>query len=196
MGLTVETLTDSKARETALPALARLRIAVFREWPYLYDGTLDYEERYLAHFLDKPGAVLVVARDGEAIIGVATASPMAHQDEATRKPFQDVGHDVATLSYFGESVLLPSYRGKGIGHAFFDHREAAARKAGFTEACFCGVIRPANHPLRPQTARDLGPFWRARGYERLDGMIAHFDWKDIDRPEESRHPMQFWYRVL
>jgi GNAT superfamily N-acetyltransferase len=196
MGLTVETLTDATARAAALPALARLRMAVFREWPYLYDGTLDYEEHYLAHFLDESGAVLVVAREGDVIVGVATASPMARQDEATRKPFEDAGYDVATLSYFGESVLLPSYRGKGIGHAFFDHREAAARKSGFTEACFCGVIRPAHHPLQPPGARDLGPFWRVRGYERLDGMIAHYDWKDIDQPEESRHPMQFWHRLL
>lgn len=196
MGLMVETLTDPTARAAALPALARLRMAVFREWPYLYDGTLDYEERYLAHFLDESSAVLVVARDGDEIIGVATASPMAHQDEAARKPFEDAGHDVATLSYFGESVLLPSYRGKGIGHAFFDHREAAARKAGFAGACFCGVIRSPDHPLRPQDARDLGPFWRARGYEQLDGMIAQYDWKDIDQAEESRHPMQFWHRLL
>jgi GNAT superfamily N-acetyltransferase len=196
MGLTVETLIDPTARAGALPALARLRIAVFREWPYLYDGTLDYEERYLAHFLDKPGAVLVVAYDDDVIVGVATASAMADQDDALRKPFEEAGHDVTTLSYFGESVLLPSYRGKGIGHEFFNHREAAAREAGFTRACFCGVIRPAGHPLRPQGARELGPFWHARGYEPLDGMIAHYDWKDVDQAEESRHPMQFWHRVL
>jgi hypothetical protein len=40
------------------------------------------------------------------------------------------------------------------------------------------------------------PFWRARGYQPLDGMIAHYDWKDIDQLEESRHPMQFWHRML
>lgn len=196
MGLTVETLTDPIARAAALPDLARLRIAIFREWPYLYDGTLDYEERYLSHFLDGPDAVLIVARDDDDIVGVATASSIARQDEVLRKPFEDAGYAIATLSYFGESVLLPSYRGKGIGHAFFDHREAAARKAGFTQSCFCGVVRPADHPLRPQGARDLVPFWRARGYERLDGMVAHYDWKDIDQPHESRHPMQFWHRLL
>ena len=29
-----------------LPDLARLRMTVFRDWPYLYDGTLEYEEKY------------------------------------------------------------------------------------------------------------------------------------------------------
>lgn len=192
----VETLSDPAARAAALPDLARLRIAVFREWPYLYDGTLDYEERYLAHFIAEPGAVLVVARDGDAIIGAATASPMATQDEAFRQPFADKGHEVDRLFYFGESVLLPGYRGHGIGHAFFDHREAGARANGANAACFCGVIRPADHPLRPEGARDLSPFWRARGYQPVEGVIAHYDWKDIDQAQETRHPMQFWHRML
>jgi GNAT superfamily N-acetyltransferase len=192
----IETLSDPAARAAALPDLARLRITVFREWPYLYDGTLDYEERYLAHFIAEPGAVLVVARDGEAIVGAATASPMATQEPALRKPFEDLGHDVGRLFYFGESVLLPGYRGHGIGHAFFDLREAGARAGGANAACFCGVIRPADHPLRPEGVRDLGPFWRTRGYAPVEGAIAHYDWKDIDQPEDTRHPMQFWHRTL
>jgi hypothetical protein len=27
--------------------LARLRVTVFRDWPYLYDGDAEYERRYL-----------------------------------------------------------------------------------------------------------------------------------------------------
>lgn len=196
MSVTVETLADRAARVAALPDLARLRIAVFCEWPYLYDGSLDYEQRYLSHFIEEDGAVLVVARDGDAIVGMATASPMAGQDADICAPFEQAGHDLARLSYFGESVLLPAWRGRGIGHAFFDHREAGARAAGAEAACFCGVIRPADHPLRPDNARDLGPFWRARGYAPMPGVIAHYDWKDIDQPKETRHPMQFWYRAL
>ncbi len=194
--VTVETLADPAARVAAIGDLARLRIAVFREWPYLYDGTLAYEERYLAHFVQDPAATLVVARTGEAIVGVSTASPLAGQDEALRLPFEEAGHDVARLSYFGESVLLPGYRGQGIGHAFFDHREAAARAGGAQAACFCAVIRPADHPLRPESGRDLAPFWRARGYAPIEGMIAQYEWRDIDQPKETAHPMQFWHRML
>lgn len=194
--IVVETLTDRDARAAALDDLVRLRIAVFREWPYLYEGTLDYERRYLAHFLDGDHSMLVVARDGAAIIGAATASPMAGQVAAFRKPLEERGHDIARLFYFGESVLLPTYRGHGLGHAFFDAREAAAREAGASATCFCGVIRPADHPLRPSAARDLGPFWRKRGYAPVEGAIARYDWRDIDQTEETSHPMQFWHRTL
>lgn len=194
--LVVNAITEPAEMAARLDDLARLRIAVFREWPYLYDGSLDYERRYLAHFLDTPGASLFVARDGDVIVGAATASSMAGQDAAFRKPFEDRGEDVSRLFYFGESLLLPAYRGRGLGHAFFDGRESAARAYGAQAACFCAVVRPADHALRPAGARNLGPFWRARGYAPLDGVIGHYDWKDIDQPDETRHPMQFWHRTL
>lgn len=178
--------------EAALPALGRLRIAVFREWPYLYQGTEDHERDYVRAFAGAPDAVLVAAFDGERIVGAATASPMAAQDAEVLACFPEpAGH-----FYFGESVLLPEYRGRGIGHAFFDHREAHARTCGAKVAAFCGVVRPADHPLRPGDFRPLDAFWRARGYAPVAGMIATYSWKDIDQPAETPHPMQFWTRLL
>ena len=43
-----------------LDDLARLRIAVFRDWPYLYDGDVDYERDYLTAY-QSPGAVVDAA---------------------------------------------------------------------------------------------------------------------------------------
>ena len=42
----VRVLTGA-ALDAALDDVARLRITVFREWPYLYDGDLEYERDYL-----------------------------------------------------------------------------------------------------------------------------------------------------
>ena len=64
-------------------------------------------------------------------------------------PFAAAGFDLADTFYCGESVLLPDYRGRGVGHRFFDLREAQARKIGRRWCCFCAVIRPDDHPLRP-----------------------------------------------
>jgi len=191
MTVSVHPLTAGEI-EAALPALGRLRIAVFREWPYLYDGSEAHERDYVRAFASAPDAVLVAAFDGGAIVGAATASPMAAQDAAVLACFPSPqGH-----FYFGESVLLSEYRGRGIGHAFFDHREDHARACGASVAAFCGVVRPAEHPLRPPGFRPLDAFWRARGYAPAPGMVTHFDWRDIDRAEETPHPMQFWTKPL
>ena len=37
--------------------LSRLRIEVFRAFPYLYDGSLAHERKYLATYADTEGAV-------------------------------------------------------------------------------------------------------------------------------------------
>ena len=67
MAVTVETLPTARIH-AAIDALAALRIAVFREWPYLYDGDLDYERGYLAEFAAAPDAVLVIAREGDTFV--------------------------------------------------------------------------------------------------------------------------------
>jgi GNAT superfamily N-acetyltransferase len=179
-----------------LPALAELRIAVFRAFPYLYDGDAAYEADYLAAFAAAAGAVIVGARDGDRVVGAATAAPLAAQDAAWQAPLAAAGFDIGRCFYFGESVLLESYRGQGIGHAFFDHREAQARDHGASHAAFCSVIRAADHPASPADHRPLDAFWRGRGYAPLAGVTATFEWKTVEGADEEPHQLQYWTRTL
>lgn len=195
MALSIHTLTGADVLN-ALDDLAALRIAVFRDWPYLYDGDTAYEADYLREFAAAPHATLIAAMDGDRIVGAATASPLSAQKAEIQTPFVARGLPVSDIFYFGESVLLPGYRGQRIGHAFFDGREAAGRAAGATQASFCAVIRPDHHPARPADHRPLDPFWHGRGYAPLDGFITDFSWKDIGDAAESRHPMQYWLGQL
>ena len=185
---------SGEALRAVLPQFARLRIEVFRDWPYLYDGDLDYEARYLGRFLEAPQHVAICAFDGEALVGASTAAPLASQHEEFAAPFRAAGERVEDILYFGESILKSAYRGQGLGHAFFEGREAHASALGYGKTAFCGVIRPDDHPARPSDHRPLDPFWRKRGYRPLDGMIAHFSWLDVGEAAESRKPMQFWGR--
>lgn len=176
--------------------LARLRIEVFREWPYLYDGDAAYERDYLMHFAQAPDALLVAAFEDGAIVGMATASPMSAQSAEIRQPVDAAGLDSARIFYFGESVLLARHRGHGIGHAFFDHREAGARAAGAEATMFCAVLRSNDHPLRPADAPNLHGFWTRRGYAEVPGVTCHMSWRDVGAPDASDHELQFWSRKL
>lgn len=195
MSIAVRPLTGA-ALQAALPDLARLRIAVFAAWPYLYAGSEAYERAYLAEFTACADAVLVAAFDGDRIVGAATASPLIAQEDYIRAPFLAAGIDPAGVFYFGESVLLPDYRGQGIGHAFFDHREAAARAWGASHASFCAVVRPADHPARPADYVPLDAFWARRGYAPVPGLVGSFAWADHGEAAESAKPMQYWMRAL
>lgn len=178
-------------------ALARLRITVFREFPYLYEGTMDYEAKYIQRYLDCLECVFVLVFDGEEVVGASTALPMEYECEEFTTPFEREGYDVKQVFYFGESVLLPDYRGQGLGHRFFDEREAYARSLErFDQTTFCAVERPADHPLTPKYYRPHNVFWGKRGYVKHPELKTTFHWKDIDQDQETEHPMVFWLRPL
>lgn len=179
----------------ALGDLAQLRITVFAAYPYLYDGDAAYEAEYLAEYAAAADAVLVAAFDGARIVGAATAAPVIHQKAEFREPFAARGLDVDRLFYFGESVLLPEYRGHGVGHAFFDHREAQAKACGASAACFAAVIRPEDHPARPEGYVPHDAFWTKRGYAVVPGLVTELAWKEHGEADESLKAMQYWLRT-
>ncbi|ABD25488.1 conserved hypothetical protein [Novosphingobium aromaticivorans DSM 12444] len=193
MSITVRPLTGDEIA-AALEDLARLRIVVFAAYPYLYDGDAAYEAEYLAEYAAAPDAVLVAAFEGGRIVGAATAAPMMHQKAEFRAPFEARGLDVTRLFYFGESVLLPEYRGHGIGHAFFDHREAQARACGANAACFAAVMRADDHPARPADYTPLDAFWTKRGYAVVPGLTTQLSWKEHGEEAERVNAMQYWLR--
>jgi GNAT superfamily N-acetyltransferase len=195
MTLRVTPLTG-EALAASLPDVARLRIAVFRAYPYLYDGDAAYEEKYLATYAASPGAIVVGAFDGDRLIGAATGAPMEDHAKEFAAPFAERGYDLTRIFYCAESVLLPEYRGHGVGHAFFDHREARGRELGRRWSCFCAVIRPEDHPARPADYAPLDPFWQKRGYAKAPGLIAAFPWKELGATKATDKPMQFWMREL
>ncbi|WP_085878355.1 GNAT family N-acetyltransferase [Roseisalinus antarcticus] len=195
MALEFQTLRGA-ALEAALDDLADLRIRVFREWPYIYDGDLAYERRYMAGYRDNDRAVLVAATSAGRLVGAATGTPMEDHSADFAAAFAGLDMGLEQIFYCAESVLLPDYRGQGAGHRFFDLREAHARALGREHCAFCAVLRPDDHPLRPADARSLEPFWEGRGYRKLPGALAEFYWKDVDQSVETRKPLQFWIKSL
>lgn len=172
--------------------VASLRIRVFKEFPYLYDGDLEYEKRYLAALADSSNSVIVLVQDGEAVVGASTGMPLADAEELFQKPFSKPER----YFYFAESVLLCEYRGLGLGHKFFDLRESVAGELGFERVCFCAVVRPAGHPAKPDDYRALEPFWRKRGFSPVPSSLIYYPWKEIGESQESEKPMQFWDKKL
>ncbi len=195
-GIRIETF-HGEAAAPYLPALAKLRVEVFRDWPYLYDGNAASETSYLAALARSRDAGLVLAFDGAEPVGCATCAPMADENANVTAPFRAQGWDLGRFFYFGESVLRRSYRGRGIGVAFFAAREAHARAVSRADfAAFCAVIRPPEHPLRPADATPLDPFWRRRGFTPRPDLTCTMRWKQVDTAGEVENRLGFWLKSL
>lgn len=174
--------------------LAELRIAVFREYPYLYEGDLEYERSYLRKLAESDHGYVVLARDGDRVVGAATAMPLSDAGPEFQKPFLEQDLHPDDYFYFGESVLLPEYRGGGAGNRFFVEREAQAHFLAYPYSCFCAVVRPEDHPAKPQGYTSLHRFWSRRGFKHRPDLVTTFSWREVGQSEETPKTMEFWVR--
>lgn len=192
----IVTVTGDKVK-ALIPEIAALRIEVFREYPFLYIGDVEYEKRYLKKFTTMKDAIVVMVFDHETLIGISTGYPFIYEEENLQQLIRASGRNPEDYFCFGESVLRKSYRGLGLGKRFFEEREAHVRALNrFTHICFYTLLRPANDPLRPADYRPLAPFWRSRGYVEHPELVGTVSYQEIGEPEETPKKMVFWIKSL
>ncbi len=180
-----------------IPELARLRITVFREYPYLYDGSLEYEEQYLSVFSSCPESIAVMVFSGDKIVGVSTALPLSNAADEFQQPFIKRGYDSDKIFYLSESVILKEFRGQGLYKSFFEEREGYAKSLNrFDMTAFCAVERPENHLRKPSGYISLDNYWMKSGYKKQQEMMTMFPWKELDEADESLKPMMFWLKNI
>lgn len=195
MSITIRSFSGEAAREY-VQDLARLRITVFKDFPYLYDGSMAYEEEYLKTFLAAPDSLLAIAFDGAKVIGASSGLPLDQETPNLQTPFLERGFDIHRIFYFGESVLQKEYRNRGLGVRFFEERERWARSLGrFEWLTFCGVIRSEGHLLWPKNYVSLDQFWKNRGFSPTE-MIGYISWRDLGEDGETSKPLRFWIKSL
>jgi GNAT superfamily N-acetyltransferase len=183
--------------QNVITDLAGLRIAVFKEFPYLYNGSLAYEYEYLQTYIKAPKSFLFAVYKNDKMIGATTCIPLLNETAEVQEPFIKAKMDLNKIFYFGESILLPEFRGLGLGNRFFDEREAHAKSFGtYTTTCFCAVKREENHPLKPTHYQPLDQFWIKRGYKKEGNLESKFLWRDIDEATESQKTMIYWTKNI
>jgi GNAT superfamily N-acetyltransferase len=173
--------------------LASIRLKVFWEYPYLYEGTLEYEKKYLETYFKAKNSFIFLVQDGDKIVG-ATTSILASEEEES---FQRVFTSPEKVFYFGESVLLHEYRGRGLGKKFFEEREAFARSIpGVKTLSFCAVERSATHPLKPADYKPLDEFWNMMGFHKSPGLTTEYEWQDRNELQSTKKKMQYWIKEI
>jgi GNAT superfamily N-acetyltransferase len=139
----------------------------------------------------------VIVFDGSKIVGASTGLPLKKEIEGLQKPFIEKHIDPNSIFFFSESVLLKAYRGRGIGHHFFDIREEyALQLKEFEQISFCCVSRPEHDTKRPKDYLPLDDFWRKRGFVSHPEMCYQFQSKDSDDEEYTEKTMVFWIKDL
>lgn len=177
--------------------LAALRIAVFRDYPYLYHGSVPYEKEYLRIYSQSERSFLAAIYYQGTLVGATTCLPLSEEMEELKKPFLKNSFEPSRIFYFGESIILKEHRGRGFGHLFFDEREAHAKSFGtYTHTCFCSVDRGTSHPLLPADYRNNEAFWSKRGYQQMPALQTTMDWLDVGESHSTSKTMIFWMKGI
>lgn len=177
--------------------LARLCLDVYREWPYLYEGSeaecIEYvEERYVK----KPDSVVCIALEGKTLIGAVMGLPLCHAPQHYLACYNE--KDQEGVFYWGELAVYPKYRNLKIAKEMYTTMGKAVIASGKYKAmAFCEVIRSAEfkYPM-PGNYVGHGTLWNALGFEKKENLTCQGKWKLVGEQEESSQLMVYWWKQL
>lgn len=193
MMITEKLLTGAGIADS-LNDLATLRLDIFEEYPYLYQGRVEDELKYLSTYAEAPDACFILAYDGPAVIGAATGMPLIHEDAQMRDAFAGTALPLGEIYYVGELLFRPAYRNSALGQKLLARLESHIRSLGRYRQLTCATVeRPDDHHLRPRDYIPITRFLARTGFVRLPGVTTHFTWLEIDGVKRD-HPMQFWIK--
>lgn len=194
-GLSLKVFTGAEARAYLEP-LAAMRIDFFKEFPYLYQGSLDYESAYLETYFRSHNSAILLVFKGDTLLGFSNIIPLDEEMIEIQSAFSEKGMNLDEYLYIGEVMLDPICRGQGLARRFFEFHEAYAQEIGYSKLVFMTVQRPINHPERPKAYRGLEPIWQHFGYEKLPGVLVKIPWKQIDTGQEEDNTLDIWLKDL
>lgn len=196
---TIKVLVNSELQKI-LPFIVEQRIALFREYPYLYEGNAKEENTYITWFSKLPHSAVAVAYLGKNPVGFITGTGFtgfSEHFEGSIDLFKRADLNPSAYYYIAEIVILPSYRGNHLSKRLFDALEAYAYKCGYTASCFVTESHDV-HPLKPKNYRSLKPLWTGLGYAK-SSLFIHFSWLTI-QPNNSavqqEHKLDYWIKDL
>jgi hypothetical protein len=198
-------LFEGKDVTPFIDQISHLRIQIFREYPYLYQGDLDYEKNYMAAYATDPRALFAMAFNKDKVIGAITGIPLNSHSEIVRevkKKALSIGLPVSLYYYIGEALLLPEYRDNGIGrliHTAYLDIENIIRQQGFQYASILTVKREENDTRKPENYRELEKIWSYLGFQKIPELETKYHWNTLlsdEKCECIENAMDFWQKPL
>ena len=178
-------------------SIAKLRSEVLRDYPYFEEPNLDYNTQYLRKIASCKEAIAVLIFDNTTLVGVSLGYPFSHELASHHLPFKEKHLNLSSYYFFGESILLKPYRGRGIGHHFFDAREAhVAHFHAFKHICFCVPLQMESNEGRPNDFIPLHDFWRKRGYVPHPEMSIRLCKNKVEDSLGQESLMSFWIKDI
>lgn len=178
--------------------IIRLRLDVFGEYPYLYEGTAEEEFEYIEEtYIKIPESVVCLVFDNERVIGAATGVPLNKTRTKVHLPLVKAGYNINDIFFLGELVLEKEYRGLKLGQQLYQSFENYVKNNTKCDTvAFYEVERSLNDPLKPSNYISRDSYWLKQGFFKHSELKTEGQWKIIGDKEETFHPMVYWLKSI
>jgi hypothetical protein len=192
--ITLIALTGKEAKEY-LPQIANIRINMFKEFPYLYKGSLEDEKIYLDTYFNSKDTIILLAFDKQRLIAFSNSIPLEQEMDEIKQPFIKNNIDIKKYLYIGEMMIYPEHRNKNLFNIMYKFHEDNA-KSIYSNIVFMSVTRSRNHPSKPRNYRPLDILWKHNGYQELNKIKINLSWKQIDTNKLEENKLSVWSKKL
>lgn len=200
LSISVEIVVGSDIQKY-IDYVSALRISTFKDYPYLYKGSLNYEKKYIENYILDNKATLAFAKVNNKIAGISTGIPLASNSEIV-KDIQVIFHknniDISRYYYYGETIVLPAYRRQGLTTMLYQKQNELVRNWGFKYTTILTVMREDDDPLKPKGYQKPDEIWKHLGFYK-NGLVCAHNWPTIQKSGEvieAYNKLELWVKNL
>lgn len=180
-----------------IPELTKLRLTIYREYPYLYEGDPLFEESYVSLFANSSDALLIVAKVGNRIVGALSGLPL----DSAQKEIQDVflasKMKLKECYALCDVVVLKEYRNRRVATILYEEFANQLRKMKrYKKVVLWQIVRAQDDPKRPNDYFSPDNFFGKQGFKKHPEYTCVLRWKEISEKEERAHRFEFWLKDL
>ena len=174
--------------------ISDITMNVFKEYPYLYEGTEQEQWEYVdKRYCKQPNSVVCMASREGRLVGVVMGVPMNQAPLKYQTPFLNQGIDLSKLFYIGEMTILQGHRQTGVRQKLCEELKSHILKKGFYECItFCEIVRPHDDPKRPKNYHDHDRAWESLGFVKDNTRKTVSAWNENGGTQEIDHTMVYW----
>lgn len=173
------------------PAITRLYLESWQEYPDLCEASFDEYEPYVRAYGESNSGIACIAHDGSVIIGATTALPLLEKSELFSTPMQHSGFDLSRILYLGEVVVNRLYRSQGVGSMLFEMMCNEVEAHCKYTHCLIYTVEPAagEEIYAPEQHKPIQLFWGKRGFVPLYERRFTASWQSIVSHTLTFHTM-------
>lgn len=173
--------------------IAKFRLSIFKDYPYLYQGSLENEIDYVSAYALSVQSIFVYLEDESGLRAASLGMPLKQKSSSFTAPLAN--DNIDSIFYIGEIMVRQDARQRGLGRELMHKMISQVDMQTFNTLSLYTVERADNHPLKPLGYSPPDHLWKMFGFEKLENRTAFFKWQEPNEQDITEKNMSIWMKT-